>query len=196
MTNIVQTAGTVAVGSGAVLGDTAFIGYIVCMISGMIGASIAGMFYEPIERWRASLNARLCNCAAWFRSLSEFCLKVLAKCPTMARSAAIRAASALASLSERSRSKRSMNANCRSSISFWKRFWSRSSHHCKNAPTANDNIAAKESSATFDQSTQCMNDSKKCINVVSPNEQKLSHSHGSRTHAWNDDVLISYRVNH
>jgi hypothetical protein len=34
----------------------------------------------------------------------------------------------------------------------------------------NANTAPNATSKTFDQSTQCMNDTNKCINVVLPNE--------------------------
>jgi len=157
------------VGSGDLLGDTAFIGYVVCMISGCLGACLVGAYYDPIERWRASLNARLCSCAAWFRSSIEFLCSRVVKCPIMDRSAAMRSASALASLSERSRSNRSKNSNCRSSIFFWKRSWRQSNHHCNNAANPAPSTAANKSLDASDQSTTHV--ANNVINVVSPNEK-------------------------
>ena len=75
----------------------------------------------------------------------------------------------LSSLVARSRSIFSKNEFCCPSKSFWNRSWRRTNHHCKKNPNMNANTAPNATSKTFDQSTQCMNDTNKCINVVLPN---------------------------
>jgi hypothetical protein len=73
-------------------------------------------------------------------------------CAVKAFKSSARAFSLLSSLAALSFSKRSMNDNCRSSNSFWKRSWRRISPNCKKNPKINANTAPSDTSKTFDQS--------------------------------------------
>jgi hypothetical protein len=148
-----QLAAATPVGSGDLLDSTSLATIIVLLILSIffiLGMIIMDACYSRLRAWYlSSLRCR----DSWFRSSIEIFWRVALYLPAMAWSLAKRVFSAFSSLSARSRSNRSKNSNCRSSIFFWKRSWRINNQSCKSEPTMSAKKAAKASSDTFGQST-------------------------------------------